>query len=621
MCQKDYTVGEKKENGGYEMKFKRKLLVFLAAVCLLAGNLAAVPVMAEETSGTEASVDCTGKYVNIALVVDTTGSMAGDIETVKENLSAFVKEIAASGAIPRIALIEYKDIQCDGDDSTVVHKTPDYSVWYDDAGQMVAEIEKLEAYGGGDSPESLVDALGYVTNDSVMTFNRYAAKFAFVLTDAAYNNANRWGYKDMNDAIAQLSAKGIQTTVVTHKDYYADTWDEVTDGYIIGDGSGFLSLSDVYADLTSKTGGTIIDMSEDFEKDLSTYAKSIIAATASTEVDDSYVPVTSISLGEAEEVPVVTGGAYKFPITVNPSDATVKDIIWSVEDESVATINKDLTTSEFCVVNPVKEGTTKLIAKTTDGGYTAFFTLTVADSLSDGTTTITCKPELVAGILTGSTDTKVALKLDESATTVDAGILKDIFTALSTLPSKDVTFSFQDAYGEELYSWNFSGSELKDASTVINSFKIETGAKVDAVSAAVAATGTDGTTETIHFTHDGLLPGTATVKERTSLPDGTSYLYYYNPSTGKLEEVGEAKVEGGWVTYKIEHCCDYVLSSKVLNLSPAPTPVTSAPQAQTAPTVKAPDTGDNTGIMAEISLFVVAIALVSAAKFMRRKRA
>ena len=444
------------------------------------------------------------------------------------------------------------NIQCDGDDSTVVHKTPDYSVWYDDAGQMVAEIEKLEAYGGGDSPESLVDALGYVTNDSVMTFNRYAAKFAFVLTDAAYNNANRWGYKDMNDAIAQLSAKGIQTTVVTHKDYYADTWDEVTDGYIIGDGSGFLSLSDVYADLTSKTGGTIIDMSEDFEKDLSTYAKSIIAATASTEVDDSYVPVTSISLGEAEEVPVVTGGAYKFPITVNPSDATVKDIIWSVEDESVATINKDLTTSEFCVVNPVKEGTTKLIAKTTDGGY----------------------------------------------------------TALSTLPSKDVTFSFQNAYGEELYSWNFRGSELKDASTVINSFKIETGAKVDAVSAAVAATGTDG----------------------------TSYLYYYNPSTGKLEEVGEAKVEGGWVTYKIEHCCDYVLSSKVLNLSPAPTPatpttttpatttpVTTTPATtapvQAAATVTASNTGDNTGIMAEISLLVVAIALVSAAEFMRRKRA
>lgn len=404
----------------------------------------------------------------------------------------------------------------------------------------------------------------------------------------------------MNDAIAQLSAKGIQTTVVTHKDYYADTWDEVTDGYIIGDGSGFLSLSDVYADLTSKTGGTIIDMSEDFEKDLSTYAKSIIAATASTEVDDSYVPVTSISLGEAEEVPVVTGGAYKFPITVNPSDATVKDIIWSVEDESVATINKDLTTSEFCVVNPVKEGITKLIAKTTDGGYTAFFTLTVADSLSEGTTTITCKPERVAGILTGSTDTKVALKLDESATTVDAGILKDIFTALSTLPSKDVTFSFQ----------------------------IETGAKVDAVSAAVAATGTDGTTETIHFTHDGLLPGTATVKERTSLPDGTSYLYYYNPSTGKLEEVGEAKVEGGWVTYKIEHCCDYVLSSKVLNLSPAPTPatpVTTTPATttpvQAAATVTAPNTGDNTGIMAGILLLVVAIALVSAAEFMRRKRA
>ena len=569
------------------MKLKKKLMCFFAAMCLTVSSFGSLTVMADDDTTTEATdtsktdesttaPDCTGKYVNIAFVVDTTGSMSDDIRTVKENLTAFVKEIAASGAIPRIAIIDYKDIEDDGDDTTVVHETPDYSVWFDDTDKVIAEIETLKVTGGGDYPESLVDALGYVVSDDVMTFNKFAAKFAFVLTDADYKVGNRWGYESLDQVADKLSAKGIQTTVVTHPDNYAEDAE---------------TLSDRYTGLVEKTGGKLIDLSSDFATDLSVYAKDIISKTAAVKVDEDYVPVTSITLGE--DVSVATDGTYKFPVTVTPDNATVKDIIWKVEDESIATINTDLTTSDLCVINPVKEGETKLIAKTTDGGYTAYFTLTVKDIVADGESAVTCKPDMVAGIISDEAVTKVTLKCDKETPTVDADVLKTIFEALAAAPTKDITFSFEDELGDEVYSWNFASKELKDATTAIKSFAIDPEAKVDVVTAAVEATKTDGKTETIHFAHDGELPGTATVTTETKLPDGTAYLYYFNPETKKLELVSDAvKVADGKATYKIEHCCDYVLSLKKLDTEskdePKDEPAPAAPSTpQTTPTAPA----------------------------------
>ena len=79
------------------------------------------------------------------------------------------------------------------------------------------------------------------------------------------------------------------------------------------------------------------------------------------------------------------------------------------------------------MINPVKEGETKLIAKTTDGGYTAYFTLTVKDIVADGESAVTCKPDMVAGIISDEAVTKVTLKCDKETPTVDADVLKTIF--------------------------------------------------------------------------------------------------------------------------------------------------------------------------------------------------
>ena len=196
---------------------------------------------------------------------------------------------------------------------------------------------------------------------------------------------------------------------------------------------------------------------------------------------------------------------------------------------------------------------------------------------------------MVAGIISDEAVTKVTLKCDKETPTVDADVLKTIFEALAAAPTKDITFSFEDELGDEVYSWNFASKELKDATTAIKSFAIDPEAKVDVVTAAVEATKTDGKTETIHFAHDGELPGTATVTTETKLPDGTAYLYYFNPETKKLELVSDAvKVADGKATYKIEHCCDYVLSLKKLDTEPKDEPAPSKPQ--TTPTVPAQTT-------------------------------
>ena len=93
----------------------------------------------------------------------------------------------------------------------------------------------------------------------------------------------------MDEVIDQLKAKGIRTTVVTHKGQLTYTWDDKTESYLGGEES--ILLEDEYKDLTEKTDGKIIDLTTDFAAELNDYASEIIAKTAGTEVPDDYVAI------------------------------------------------------------------------------------------------------------------------------------------------------------------------------------------------------------------------------------------------------------------------------------------------------------------------------------------
>ena len=96
-----------------------------------------------------------------------------------------------------------------------------------------------------------------------------------------------------------------------------------------------------------------------------------------------YVPVTSVALNKSA-LTLTIGATVKLTATVSPDDAADKSVIWSSDNEPVATVSDDGT------VTAVAAGTATITVTTTDGGKTASCTVTVnAAAVPDPTPTPT----------------------------------------------------------------------------------------------------------------------------------------------------------------------------------------------------------------------------------------
>jgi len=168
------------------------------------------------------------KKVDLSFVIDSTGSMSDAIANVKNNITEFAQYLESKGLTLRIGIVEYRDITCDGMDSTVVHKY-NYTTWHNNSNQMVETLGTIMANGGGDAPETLVDAMGYLVDGETMLWSSDAYKFAVVLTDVDYKIDNRFGYTSMNQVIDKLVSNNINTSVITDSRYYNDNYKTLTD--------------------------------------------------------------------------------------------------------------------------------------------------------------------------------------------------------------------------------------------------------------------------------------------------------------------------------------------------------------------------------------------------------
>jgi hypothetical protein len=94
--------------------------------------------------------------LDIAFVVDTTGSMKDDINAVRDSLLDIIKQIIekTSGLTIRFGLVSYRDHP--PQDRTYVTKTLDLT---QDIKQVHKEISRLKPSEGGDTPEAVADAL------------------------------------------------------------------------------------------------------------------------------------------------------------------------------------------------------------------------------------------------------------------------------------------------------------------------------------------------------------------------------------------------------------------------------------------------------------------------------
>jgi len=116
--------------------------------------------------------------VEVAFVLDTTGSMGGLIEGAKRKIWSIATAIVDSNpdADIRIALVAYRDI---GDD--YVTRTVDLTA---DIQDLYAQLLELKARGGGDWPESVNEALDVSINKLQWTAGDQARRIVFLVGDA-----------------------------------------------------------------------------------------------------------------------------------------------------------------------------------------------------------------------------------------------------------------------------------------------------------------------------------------------------------------------------------------------------------------------------------------------------
>lgn len=192
---------------------------------------------------------------DIVFAIDTTGSMSSTINNVVTNVTSFATTLSENYNVKvNYALIDFKDLEEDGEGTTVVVKNGS-SNWFSDVNAFVDKVSTLIATGGGDSPECDVDALETARR---LNFRSSASKFIILITDASYKVANDYGIESMDEEIELLKADGIITSVVTSSSYkstYQSLYESTGGIYANISSSTFsaslLSLADMIGETTS----------------------------------------------------------------------------------------------------------------------------------------------------------------------------------------------------------------------------------------------------------------------------------------------------------------------------------------------------------------------------------
>jgi len=96
------------------------------------------------------------RSADVMFVLDCTSSMRGEIEAIKDAIVGFADTIESQGVRVRVGMIEFRDRLIDEEQRVL---TFDGEIFTSDAVAFRAEVSKLSASGGGDIPESSLDAI------------------------------------------------------------------------------------------------------------------------------------------------------------------------------------------------------------------------------------------------------------------------------------------------------------------------------------------------------------------------------------------------------------------------------------------------------------------------------
>jgi Mg-chelatase subunit ChlD len=144
------------------------------------------------------------RAVDLAFILDTTGSMSEEISAVKSTIQKVASAFGGNDVRVRMGMVEYKD-------RTDAFVTKVYPMTTD-ASRFSKQVASIEASGGGDTPEAMNEGL-HVGLNSLDWRGDAVAKMAFLIADAPphldYPNDADYA-NDMRDA----AHRGIQVFTV-----------------------------------------------------------------------------------------------------------------------------------------------------------------------------------------------------------------------------------------------------------------------------------------------------------------------------------------------------------------------------------------------------------------------
>jgi lysophospholipase L1-like esterase len=126
----------------------------------------------------------TAQALDLIFVIDTTGSMGGTIETVKNRVNAVVDRLAAGTSAYRIGVVSYRDQPDYTGDATDYPSRLDQE-FTSDANAVKTAVGNLVAEGGGDYPESAYSGLDTAIKQP---WRSGVKKQIIVFTDAPAHN-------------------------------------------------------------------------------------------------------------------------------------------------------------------------------------------------------------------------------------------------------------------------------------------------------------------------------------------------------------------------------------------------------------------------------------------------
>ncbi len=144
--------------------------------------------------------------VDVVFVLDTTGSMGGLIQTAKEKIWSIATTLASAQPTPeiRIGLVAYRDRS-----DKYVTKVVDLS---DDLDSVYATLMDFQADGGGDTPESVNQALYDAVHKMSWSQQDQAYRVIFLVGDAPpHMDYNEIRYPEI---VASAADKGIVINTV-----------------------------------------------------------------------------------------------------------------------------------------------------------------------------------------------------------------------------------------------------------------------------------------------------------------------------------------------------------------------------------------------------------------------